>query len=218
MPGGKTNLEENAALDRLYGSGAPALWDAALHIGNPGDDGTLNEVPVGGGYGRLAIGNGPTNFPAAAGGVKALAVQHDFAQATVAWGEILAWSLKEGGTNTTRHYGFMVDAGFVATADATDVTNNTLNQPDNAWVNGDAVRLFSIERLGSVPAGLVELTTLYFVVNRTVDTIQLALTPGGAPVDITGKGVCEVCFNRSKNIGIDDFFRFIAGQLQIFET
>jgi hypothetical protein len=53
---------------------------------DPSDAGLGVKEPSGGGYARLAVANNATNFPAAAGGSKALGVGQNFPQATANWG------------------------------------------------------------------------------------------------------------------------------------
>lgn len=220
MAGGKTNTEENGRLDALYGSGAPANWDAALHFGDPGDDGSANELAAATdpGYARKAIPNTPANFPAAVGGLKQLATEQQFAAATGAWREVIAWSLKEGGTNVTRHWGYLIEAPKNCVCLADDVTNNTIKSPDHGLSAGQVVRVFELEGLGAVAGGLVVATQKYFVVSPTADTFQLSLASGGAAVDITGKGIFQVAVSRSIALPQDGVFRFMANQLQITES
>lgn len=218
MPGGKTNTEENAVLDFRYGSGAPADIFIGLFTGAPTEAGAGTEVS-GGAYARKQVTNNVTNWPAAASGQKSLATEQQFVQATAAWGEIIAFATHSAATaGTMYHYGFLVDAGKICIVDAGDVTSNTITSPGHGLVNTTEVRLFSVERFGTFPAGLVEATQKYFVVNAATDTFQVSLTSGGAAVDITGAGLLEVCVNRSKVIGIDDVFRFLANQLVIQES
>lgn len=220
MAGGKTNLEENGRLDALYGSGTPTNWEIALHSGDPGDDATANELVVGTspGYARKVVTNNVTNFPAASGGIKTLNTEQQFAAATGAWLEIIAWSLKEGGTNNARHWGYLIDAPKNCMCLSADVTNNTVQSPDHGFTANQVVRVFELEGLGSVPTGLTVATQKYFVVSPTTDTFQLSLTSGGAAVDITGKGIFQVAVSRSIALPQDGVFRFLAGQLTIQES
>jgi hypothetical protein len=60
----------------------------------------------------------------------------------------------------------------------------TFTSTANPFQNGDTVRLQSA---GTLPGGTNN-TTTYYVVNRTGTTCQLALSAGGAPVNLTNDG------------------------------
>lgn len=78
---------------------------------------------------------------------------------------------------------------FVVTA--ADLAGDTLQHGGHQFANDDQVRLEFFPGGGGLPVGLAEDTT-YFVVSVTADTIDLALTMGGASIDITAIGECLV--------------------------
>jgi hypothetical protein len=65
-----------------------------------------------------------------------------------------------------------------------DATTNILTSNAHGLNDGDDVTLKSS---GTLPGGLDD-DIRYFVVNRTANTLQLALVAGGAPIDITSVG------------------------------
>ena len=75
-------------------------------------------------------------------------------------------------------------AGY-ATPFTADATANTLTATGHCIVNADCVRLSNTG--GVLPAGLYAQIN-YYAVNVSGSTLQLALTAGGAAIDITGAG------------------------------
>lgn len=63
---GATQSRARAIADSQFGSGSPATWYLGLSTTQPNADGSGFTEPVGGSYGRVAITNNSTNFPAAA--------------------------------------------------------------------------------------------------------------------------------------------------------
>lgn len=79
----KSNYLENEILDHVLGGGdytRPATVYVSLHSADPGETGA-SEL-TGNGYGRVAVTNNATNWPAASGGVKSNGVAITFAAAT----------------------------------------------------------------------------------------------------------------------------------------
>lgn len=60
----------------------------ALSTADPGIDGTGFVEPVGNGYGRVAVANDLTQWPAATAGVKKNGADIDFPEATDLWGTV----------------------------------------------------------------------------------------------------------------------------------
>lgn len=74
------------------------------------------------------------------------------------------------------------------------VTPNTILCKGHGLVNDDKVVFYN----GTIPAGLTE-GTVYWVVGNTAgdpDTFQVALTQGGAAVDITGQPTPQCKFSK----------------------
>lgn len=90
MAGSLSDYLENTLLDYVFGNAsfAATLYIAA-YTSAPTDAGGGTEV-AGGSYVRKAVTNNSINFPAASGGVKSNGTVISFAQATAAWGDILA--------------------------------------------------------------------------------------------------------------------------------
>lgn len=71
---------------------------------------------------------------------------------------------------------------------AIDTAANTITRTAHGYVDGMLVALMAL----ATSTGL-SIFTPYFVVNATANTIQLSLTLGGAPIDITGaNGTCTL--------------------------
>lgn len=66
-----------------------------------------------------------------------------------------------------------------------DFTTDTLTITNNDYANNDQVMLYNIG--GKLPTPFSD-NTIYYIVGRTQDTIQLSTTIGGTPVDITFNG------------------------------
>lgn len=98
--GSKSTYLENALLDHVLGGGnyaRPATVYLALYTAAPGDAGGGTEVTAGG-YGRVAVTNDATNWPAAADGAKALGVAQSFPAATESWPEVVAFGILDNST------------------------------------------------------------------------------------------------------------------------
>ena len=95
MAGSKSDFLENELLDHVYGNAAyaaPATVYVALFTVAPTDAGGGTEV-TGGSYGRLAVTNNATNWPAASGGAKSNGTVFTFATATADWGTVVAFAI-----------------------------------------------------------------------------------------------------------------------------
>jgi len=101
------------------------------------------------------------------------------------YGFFTLWNASSGNTNNFRGYSVFGGAtpkkGF-GTVDAADLTANTITSNAHGLVNTDRVILFNV--VGeTIPGGVTE-GGCYFVVGSATDTFQLALTSGGAAVDL----------------------------------
>ena len=95
MPGSIANYAENKILDHVLGGPdftRPATVYVALYTVAPSDTGGGTEV-TGGAYARAAVTNNATNWPAAANGLKSNGTVITYAQATAAWGTIVAFAV-----------------------------------------------------------------------------------------------------------------------------
>jgi len=81
---------QNKVLDALFGSGSPATYYLGLLLANPlQEDGSLvSTEPSGGNYGRVAVTNNATNFPAATLGSKPLDITVTWPNPTSDWGTV----------------------------------------------------------------------------------------------------------------------------------
>jgi microcystin-dependent protein len=79
-----------------------------------------------------------------------------------------------------------------ATTDV-DTGANTITETAHGLSNGQRLYLTST---GTIPAGLASFTK-YFVVGATTNTFQLALTSGGAAIDITSQGTGTHSFYKA---------------------
>jgi len=93
MPSRLSDAQANNSLDVRFGgvaSNAPGTYYFGLATTAPTDNtGTGLVEPSTGGYGRVAITNNPTSFPAAAARAKANGVPITYPTATAGWGSIL---------------------------------------------------------------------------------------------------------------------------------
>lgn len=87
-----------------------------------------------------------------------------------------------GGTHTVTGTGAAPDTTFLFVDADVSVANNTITETGHGLPNGTRVQLSNSG--GTLPAGL-SATQTYFVRDSTANTFALALTPGGAAVDIT---------------------------------
>jgi hypothetical protein len=99
------------------------------------------------------------------------------------YGFFTFWNASTGNTNNYRGYAPFGGAtkGF-GTVDSADLTANTITSNAHGLVNGDRVLLFNVFA-ETIPGGATE-GGAYFVVGAATDTFQVALTSGGAAVDL----------------------------------
>lgn len=213
----KSDFLENALLNHVLGGGdyaRPANVFLGLFTVAPTDAGGGTEVS-GGSYARRSVTNNSTNFPAASGGSKSLAVQQDFVQATADWGTVVAFGLFDAASSgNLLYWGWLgSDSGKVFTATAAD---EILRAPGHTLVNNDQVRVMAIPG-ATLPTGLSEGTT-YFVVNVSGITLQLSATQGGAAINITADGAGLIAKIAPKPVLSGDTASFAAGSLIITEN
>jgi hypothetical protein len=112
-----TDEQERLLLDLIFGGGAsavgPAIWYPGLSLLLPNDDGSQFLEPVGGSYGRPAITNNLTNFPAAltVGGVssKRNGSKWTWPNPTSNWGLAVAYGLFTGPSGGVPRFVFRMD-------------------------------------------------------------------------------------------------------------
>ena len=89
-------------------------------------------------------------------------------------------------TITVTHLVFYgeAEAGKNFTTNFSGDANQLTTSAAHGLYNGQIVLVSSTTTL---PAGLLA-DTLYYIVNRAASTVELALTPGGTPITLTGNG------------------------------
>lgn len=184
----------NAALDALDESvtqithvGINTLTTAPPTDTTPGVSTNAAATEATGGspaYARVAV-----TWGAAASSVKANTGALTFDLPAGTYGFFTWWNASTGNTSNFRGYAVFGGAspkrGF-ATVDSADVTANTITSSGHGLVNTDRVIFYNVVS-ETIPAGITE-GAAYFVVGSATDTFQIALTSGGAAVDLTGQG------------------------------
>jgi hypothetical protein len=194
------DLAKNTALDGLDESiaagikfvGVHQLTTAPASDGTPGTVATAIGTEATGGspaYARLAV-----TWGAAASGQKQNTGPLAFDVPAGTYGFLSFWNTLTGNTGVEyRGYapinGSVKGFGEVA---ASNVTADTIASAGHGLVNADRVICYNVFA-ESMPTGIVE-GAAYFVVGAATDTFQIALTSGGAAVDLTGQG--EVYFQK----------------------
>lgn len=196
------SLAQNTALDGLDESiaagikfvGINTLVTAPPTDTTPGTGATAASTEATGGspaYARIAV-----TWGAAASGQKSNSGALTFDVPAGTYGFFTFWNASTGNSGT-EYRGYAVFGGATpkkgfGTVDAADVTANTITSNGHGLVNTDRVILFNV--VGeTIPTGITE-GGAYFVVGSATDTFQIALTSGGAAVDLTGQG--EVYFEK----------------------
>jgi hypothetical protein len=195
------NALGNAALrNTTYTS--PATVYAALYSTNPTDADSGTEI-TGGAYARQAVtfgaptngvftNSGAVNFPVATANYPA-DVRYIGIRDALAAGNLLWYGPAETGTNFD----------FVAQP-ATDL----ITAPGHTFVAHDQVVL----KGESLPTG-VDASTIYFVETISGDTFKLALTSGGAAIDLTTTGSGTVVKSGAQTININNQFILPIGNI-----
>lgn len=183
----------NGALDALDDTGAVPISFIGIHtLVDPGTGTNAAAGEATGGspaYARQAV-----VFGAAASALKSNTGALTFDVPAGTYGYFTFFNHLTANTGNYRGYAPFGGAtkGF-ATADAADVTANSITSAGHGLVNTDRVMVFNV-LAESLPAGLTE-GVIYFVVGATTDTFQVSLTSGGSAVDITGIG--ELFFQKT---------------------
>jgi hypothetical protein len=215
MPGSKSDFLENALLNHVLGGSdysRPANVFLGLFSVAPTDASGGTEI-TGGAYPRKQVTNNATNFPAASGGSKSLAVTQQFDVAPAGLADAVAWGIFDASTGgNLLYWGWLgSDAGRVFTATVADV----LTVPGHTLALNDQVRVMAVPG-ATLPTGLSAGQT-YFVLTVTGDTFSLSLTQGGAAVNITAAGSGLVAKIAAKPITEGDTPQFSGGALVITE-
>jgi len=177
--------------DALQGGVGNAITHIGiLQLADPGTATNFTGTEATGGspaYARIAVTWQTAGTPAAGQRGNNGALTFDVPAGT--YGFFLLMNALTG--NTANYRGYIPFGGAAAirgfgTANAADVTANTISSSAHGLVNTDRVMLFNV-LAESLPTGLTE-GTIYFVVGAATDTFQVSLTSGGAAIDITAVG------------------------------
>lgn len=126
---GKSDWLECKILNYIFNGGsfaAPSTVYIALFTAAPNDAGGGTEV-TGGSYARKAITCDTTNFPATSTGTIQNAVAQNFAQASAAWGTVVAFGIFDAlsGGNLL-YWGLVTPNKTVASGDTLSIAVNQL--------------------------------------------------------------------------------------------
>jgi hypothetical protein len=210
-----TNTLENSILNHLLRNTAWTTPGANVHVGlitvvTNGEAGTVTE-PSGNGYARVNVaGTGAWNAPAGAGTDNTGTITFPAASGA-GWGEILAagiWDAASAGNLLA--WGWLGTQRYAFTAAA---ATEILNAPGSAFANGDRVVVRAVDD-SVLPTGLTA-DTVYFVVGASGATFQLALTSGGAAINLTADGAGLVMRINPRTVLAGDTFTFGAGNLDV---
>lgn len=213
--GSKSDFLEDALLDHWLGSDdytPPADIFVALFSVAPTDAAGGTEASAGN-YARVTVANNLTNWPAAAAGSKSNGTAITFTTPNADLGEIVAFGLFDAlAAGNLLAWGWLgSDAGKVFTA----ATSDTFTAPGHALTDTTKVRIVAIPG-ATLPTG-VSAGVTYFVRDAATDTFKLALTSGGAAIDITASGAGLVATIAPKTISAGDPVSFAIGSLVISE-
>ncbi|GLR88873.1 hypothetical protein GCM10007857_55860 [Bradyrhizobium iriomotense] len=100
---------------------------------------------------------------------------------------------------------------YVATFAAVDATADTISWSGNPAANGDKV---IISPIATMPGGIAR-GTAYYIVNKSGDSVQLATTPGGSPIDITSNGSSACVFGVTPVLDISSAIILDANTVRI---
>lgn len=184
------DLAKNAALDGLDEAVVAGILYVGVHQlitappgdGSPGTGATAAATEASGGspaYARQLV-----TWGAAASGQKSNTNALTFELPAGTYAFLTLWNTATLNSGT-QYRGYLPLNGSVkgfGTVDATDLTNNTITSSGHGLVNGDRVIVYNVFA-ETIPGGLTE-GAVYFVVGATADTFQVALTSGGAAVDL----------------------------------
>ncbi|GAA3550795.1 hypothetical protein GCM10022419_033840 [Nonomuraea rosea] len=183
---------KNAMLDALDES-ATQITHVGVHtVADPGTGTNANAGEATGGspaYARQAV-----TWGAAASGQKSNTGALTFDVPAGSYAFLTFWNTSGTG-NTGNFRGYSPINGTVkgfGTVDTAGITSDAIQSAAHGLVDNDRVMLFNVFA-ESLPAGLAE-GTIYHVVSSTTDTFDVALTQGGASVNVTGQG--ELFFQK----------------------
>lgn len=189
---------KNLALDGVDESIATGVKFVGVHtLTDPGTGTTANSGEATGGspaYARLAA-----TWSAAAAGQKVNTSTFLFDVPAGTYAFFTLWNTSTLNSGT-QYLGYIPFGGAAAIkgfgeVDSTGVTNDTITSSGHGLTTDDRVIVYNVFA-ESIPTGLTE-GTIYFVLasGLTADVFKVALTSGGAAINITGQG--ELYFQKT---------------------
>jgi hypothetical protein len=213
MAGSFSDYLENAVLNGVLGGAdftRPATVYVALFTAAPSDAGGGTEVS-GNNYSRTAITNNATNWPAASAGSKSNGTVITCPTPSGSWGTITHWGLFDASSSgNLLIWGELVGpAKSSAAVASTDVfTSSAHGLADQTPVRVETV-------LGAALPGGISAGTTYYIRDTATNTFKLTATAGGAAIDVTTDGSCNVRAYYAKSPGISDVVSFAVGTLSV---
>lgn len=217
-----TNTTENDVLNSLFGTPGytahPANLVLRLSTVLPSDAGGITE-PSGGAYVEQAI-----TFGAASGGAVSNANTITFPVATAPWGKIVGWAVRDTVAGISLCTGYM--GALYDYIQAVDTGGDTITVLGGS-LPADGSRIFfsGTDADGNNAGfwssiGRIEdsVSNEFYVVNGSAFfTFQVALTLGGAPIDLTTEPIGSVNFWASKIVTVNtgDQLVFAPGTISI---
>lgn len=119
----KSNYLENKILNFIFNGGtfvAPSTLYIALYTSAPTDAGGGTEV-AGGSYARVAVTGNTTNFPTTTTGEITNDMVLTFAQASSAWGSVVAFGIFDASTSGNLLYWATITPKTVASGDVISI-------------------------------------------------------------------------------------------------
>lgn len=216
----KTNYLEDAIINQIL-RGTALVTSASVTVAlltaiTNGEAGTVQEVTGSGTlYGRLTA-----SFLAPLNGATSNSAALTFTQAGADWGTVIGFGVNDQavtGSGNFLYIGLLGDAPVNFVND--DLTGEFLTAGSHSLVQDDNVRVAATPG-GSLPTGLSEDVT-YFVsasIANPITQFALALTLGGAAIDLTEVGSGIFVKLNARVIQANDTAEFAAGSLSITEA
>lgn len=229
MAGSKSDYAEALELNMEYGDPASVIArPAQTYIGlytargtdAQADAGTnFTEVSTTGtAYSRIQLVQTTANWVAVSGAdpVKRNVAEIAWPAATGAgFGTVIGFFITVSGSNFADllHWGDLagVPKNFIGTASDDLITSTAHGYADTTKVRVEALPGTAL------PTGIAAGTD-YFVRDATANTFKLALTSGGAAIDLTANGMGIVYTWNPKIVAATDVFKFPADSISIYNT
>jgi hypothetical protein len=215
MPGSMTDFAEAKVADALLGGGtlgAPATWYLGLFTTTPNDAGAGGVEAAWTSYARVSITNNSTNWPNYAAGLKQNGVDFSFVAAGSGPTDVVGWGLFDAASSG--NLWFFGDLVSTPKQCGVDASTDIFLCPAHGFADTNTVRL----RAGAgdtFPTGISEGVT-YFVRDATTDTFKLALTSGGAAINITVSGSALIGKQTTQTVASGNIARATANAIKVY--